>query len=340
MTTQISNPQRALRAPQLKESLRMEYRRMGDTGMKLSSVSLGAWTTYGGSVGDDTAEKCLTAAVENGINFIDVADVYAGGKAEEVVGAWMKDFKRSDLVISSKVYWPMSDNINNRGLGRKHIRESIEASLKRLGTDYLDIYFCHRYDTETALEETVRAMSDLVQQGKVMYWGTSVWGAAHLEDAAGTARRYNAYLPKVEQPRYNMLDRHIEPEVLPVAAKHGMGIVVWSPLAQGVLTGKYNSGMPEGSRGASGGQLQEWVRGELTEENLAKLRALDTMAKEMGLNMSQLALAWILRRPEVTSVITGASRPEQVLDNVKAAEVKLDDEMQRRLEEILANKPK
>ncbi len=317
----------------------MEYRRMGDTGMKLSSVSLGAWTTYGGSVGDDTAEKCLTAAVENGINFIDVADVYATGKAEDVVGKWMQDFKRSDLVISSKVYWPMSDDVNDRGLSRKHIMESAEKSLKRLRTDYLDIYFCHRYDTDTALEETVRAMSDLVQQGKVMYWGTSVWSAAHLEDAVGQARRYNAYLPKVEQPRYNMLDRHIEPEVLPVAAKHGIGIVVWSPLAQGVLTGKYNQGVPEGSRGSSGGQLEEWVKGELSDNNLVKLRALDTLAKDMGLSMSQLALAWILRRPEVTSVITGASRPEQVLDNVKAAAVKLDAEMQARIEELLANKP-
>ncbi len=317
----------------------MEYRRMGDTGLKISSVSLGAWTTYGGSVGDDTAEKCLTAAVESGINFIDVADIYAGGKAEEVVGKWMKAFKRSDLVISSKVYWPMSDNINDRGLSRKHIMESVEKSLQRLGTDYLDIYFCHRYDTDTAVEESVRAMSDLVQQGKVVYWGTSVWGAAHLEDAAGTARRYNAYLPKVEQPRYNMLDRHIEPEILPVAAKHGMGIVVWSPLAQGVLTGKYNNGFPEGSRGASGGQLEEWVKGELTEENLPKLRAIGEIATELGLSMSQLALAWCLRRPEVTSVITGASRPEQVADNVKASEVKLDEDVLGRIEELLANKP-
>lgn len=317
----------------------MEYRRMGDTGLKLSSVSLGAWTTYGGSVADDTAEKCLTAAVENDINFIDVADVYAGGKAEVLVGKWMKDFTRSDLVISSKVYWPMSENVNDRGLSRKHIMESVERSLKRLGTDYLDIYFCHRYDTETALEETVRAMSDLVRQGKVLYWGTSVWSAANLEDVAGTAQRYNGFMPKVEQPRYNMLDRHVEPEVLPVAAKHGMGIVVWSPLAQGILTGKYNKGIPEGSRGASGGQLEEAVKGELSEENLPKLRALGAIAKDLGLSMSQLALAWCLRRPEVTSVITGASRPEQVHDNVKASEVKLDDEVQSRVEEILANKP-
>jgi voltage-dependent potassium channel beta subunit len=317
----------------------MEYRRMGDTGLKISSVSLGAWITYGGTVEEETAIECLHTAIENGINFIDVADVYAGGRAEEVVGRALKDHKRSDLVISSKVFWPMSENVNDRGLSRKHILESVDKSLARLDLDYLDLYFCHRYDTETPVEEVVRAMDDLVHQGKVLYWGTSVWSAAQLEDAVGTARRCNCYAPKVEQPRYNMLDRHIEPEILPVAAKQGIGIVVWSPLAEGVLTGKYNDGIPEGARGAQNDRKEQWAKEVLTEENRAKLRALCDVANELGVSMSQLALAWCLRRPEVTSVITGATRPQQVLDNVKAADIHLSDDVQAQIEGILANAP-
>ncbi len=317
----------------------MQYRRMGDTGMKISTVSLGAWITYGGTVGDETALACLHAAVDNGINFIDVADVYAGGRAEEVVGRFLKDYKRSDLVVSSKVYWPMSDNVNDRGLSRKHIMESIDKSLKRLGTDYVDMYFCHRYDRNTPVEEVVRAMDDLVHQGKVLYWGTSVWNAAQLEDAVGTARRINAYTPKVEQPRYNMLDRHIEPEIMPVAAKHGIGIVVWSPLAQGILAGRYNEGVPQDSRAATNKGSDREIEEELTEENVAKVRRLSAMAQEMGVSMGNLALAWVLRRPEISSVITGASKPEQVIENVKAAEIHLDDAQQQRIEEILGNAP-
>ncbi len=313
----------------------MEYRRLGTAGMKVSSVSLGAWLTYGGSVENETAAQCLSAAVEQGINFIDVADAYAGGRAEEVVGRWMKGYKRSDLVISSKLYWPMSENVNDRGLSRKHIMESIDKSLRRLDTDYLDIYFCHRYDPNTPVEEVVRAMDDLVHQGKVLYWGTSVWSAAQLEDAVGTARRYNCYPPQVEQPRYNMLDRHIEPEIVPVAAKHGIGFVVFSPLAQGILTGKYNDGIPAESRATQ----EEWMRKEITEENVEKVRKLAPIADELGVSLSQLALAWLLRKPEISSVITGASRPEQVVNNAKAAEIKLDADVLERIEGVLQNGP-
>lgn len=235
----------------------MEYRRLGKAGIRVSEVSLGAWLTYGGSVENETAAECIRTALDHGINFIDVADVYARGEAEHVVGSVIRDYKRSDLVISSKVFWPLSDNVNDRGLSRKHIMESIDKSLQRLGTDYLDLYFCHRYDDDTPLEETVRAMSDLVQAGKVLYWGTSVWEAAQLESAVNIAREYGGYPPQVEQPRYNLLDRHIEPEIMPMAAKHGMGLVVWSPLAQGILTGKYNDGVPAGSRGAD----TSWLKG-------------------------------------------------------------------------------
>ncbi|MCX7942662.1 MAG: aldo/keto reductase family protein, partial [Dictyoglomaceae bacterium] len=270
-------------------------------------------------------------AIENGINFFDLADVYAKGEAERVVGKILKDFRRQDLVISSKVYWPMSDNVNDRGLSRKHIMESIEGSLKRLGTDYLDIYFCHRFDPETPLEEVVRAMDDLVHQGKILYWGTSLWTAAQIERAVGICEKLNCYKPQVEQPRYNMLDRHIEQEIIPTCSMYGIGITVFSPLAQGVLTGKYNEGIPSKTRA----EWSEWIRRDLTEENINKVRKLTELAKDIGITMSQLALAWILRKPEISSVITGASKPEQILENVKASGIKLSEEVLKKIDNIL-----
>jgi voltage-dependent potassium channel beta subunit len=299
--------------------------------MKVSTVALGSWLTYGGSVADGVTSDCVRAAIEHGVNFIDLADVYAQGEAERVVGQAIKDYKRSNLVISSKLFWPMSENVNDRGLSRKHIMESVEGSLKRLSTDYLDIYFCHRFDPETPLEETVRAMDDLVHQGKILYWGTSVWEANQIEDAVEIARRFNAYPPQVEQPRYNMLDRHIEPEIMPTCARHGIGLTVWSPLAQGLLTGKYNDGAPAGSRGA----ISNWLDDELNEENLDKVRQLTAIAEGLGITTAQLALAWILRRPEISCVITGATRPEHVESNVKAVEIKLDADVLERIETIL-----
>jgi voltage-dependent potassium channel beta subunit len=309
----------------------MEYRRLGNAGIKVSAVSFGTWLTVGGSINDDTAGQCIRTAFEHGINFFDIADAYARGEAERVVGRVIKDFKRSDLVISSKLYWPMSDNINDRGLSRKHIMESVEGSLRRLDTDYLDVYFCHRYDAETPLEETVRAMDDLVHQGKVLYWGTSVWEANQIENAVKLAHGFNAYPPKVEQPRYNMFDRHIEPEIMPTCAQNGIGLTVFSPLAQGLLTGKYNSGIPKDSRA----QDSQGLANELTDENLTKVRQLTTLAKEMGITTAQLALAWILRRPEISCVIAGATRPEHVINNAKAAEIELDEHVLARIEEIL-----
>jgi voltage-dependent potassium channel beta subunit len=313
----------------------VQYRKLGSAGVKVSAIALGGWLTYGDSVDDEVAEQCIRTAIERGVNFIDLADVYAGGRAEEVAGRAIKPFKRSNLVISSKVFWPMSDDVNDRGLSRKHIMESVHASLRRLGTDYLDIYFAHRFDHETPVEEVVRAMDDLVHQGKVLYWGTSAWSAAQIESAVGIARLHNAYPPQVEQPRYNMLDRHIEAEIMPTAARYGIGLTVFSPLAQGILTGKYNNGIPADSRGGT----TNWLKRELTEENIAKVRQLTALATELGLTMSQLALAWILRRPEISSAITGATRPEQVLTNIKAAEVRLEPDVLARIEAILANAP-
>ncbi len=309
----------------------MDYRNMGRTGLKLSEISLGGWLTFGGSVDDQTAFACLDTAVEHGVNFIDLADIYAHGNAERVFGKWLKGKKRSDFVISSKLFWPMSDNINDRGLSRKHIMESVEGSLKRLGTDYLDIYFCHRYDDNTPLEEVVRAMTDLVKQGKVLYWGTSVWEADQIEGAVDIARQWLGYQPFVEQPRYNMLDRHIEEAIMPTCASNGVGLVVWSPLAQGVLTTKYLNGIPDGARAT----YSEWIKQDLTEENIARVKQLNAIAGDLGLTMPQLALAWILRRPEISSVITGASRPEQVEENVKASGVRLEGDVLAEIDRIL-----
>jgi voltage-dependent potassium channel beta subunit len=313
----------------------MEYRHLGKAGIKVSEIALGAWLTYGESVDETNAHDCIRTAVENGVNFIDVADAYAGGKAEQVVGQAIRDLglRRQDLVISSKLFWPMSEAVNDRGLSRKHIMESIAGSLRRLGTDYLDIYFCHRYDPETPLEETVRAMDDLVRQGKVLYWGTSVWSAAQIEAAVGVARALNSHPPQVEQPRYNALDRHIEPEILPTCARHGIGVTVFSPLAQGLLTGKYNDGVPAGSRATH----SEWIQKDLTEENIARVRQLTALAHELDLTVSQLALAWLLRRPELSAVIIGATRPEQVAENVQAAGVRLSDDALERIEDIPKN---
>jgi voltage-dependent potassium channel beta subunit len=315
----------------------LEYRRLGKAGLKVSEIALGAWLTVGGSIDEPTALACVEAALDSGINFFDNADIYAKGEAERVMGKVIRELglRRQDLVLSSKTFWPMSSSVNDRGLSRKHIHESIEGSLRRLDTDYVDMYFCHRYDAGTPVEEVVRAMDDLIHQGKVLYWGTSVWSGAQIEAAVGTARALGCYLPQVEQPRYNMLDRHIEPEIMPTCNAHGIGITVFSPLAQGLLTGKYNDGVPEGSRAAT----SNWLDNELNEENVARVRGLTEVAGELGLEVSQLALAWLLRRPEVSAVITGATKPEHVLSNAKATGVTLAADVLERIEQILDNAP-
>ncbi len=305
----------------------MQYRRVGSSGLTVSAVSLGGWLTFGGGVDGAATERIVRAALERGVNFIDLADVYAAGKAEEAVGAFLPGLRRSSLVISSKCFWPMGDGPNDRGLSRKHIMESCEASLRRLGTDYLDLYFCHREDPDTPLDETARAMDDLVRQGKVLYWGTSCWKAGSLAKVHALAGLRGLSAPIVEQPQYNLMTRDIEKRVMPVSARLGMGLVVFSPLAGGALTGKYLEGRPEGSRGAT----TQWLDRYLAEENLPKLRRFVTLAKEHGITPAQLALAWCLRRPEVSSVITGASRIEHVEDNVAAAEVEIGDAVDKEL---------
>lgn len=317
----------------------MKYRRLGKAGIKVSEISLGTWLTYGKSVEKETAKACFKVAYEQGINFFDTADIYAYGESEKVVGEIIQDFNRSELVLGTKVFFPMSKNPNNRGLSRKHIMASCEASLKRLKTDYIDLYQCHRYDTETELEETISAMDDLVKQGKILYWGVSQWSAVQICDAAHLSRFHNKTKPVSNQPVYNMLNRSLEVDVMSLCEREGMGLVVWSPLAEGVLTGKYSKGhIPSNSR-ASNDQSNIFIKNRLTEDKLNKVDQLVPIAKDLGLTMAQLALAWCLRRPELSSVITGASRVEQVLDNVKASGVVIPQDVLDTIDEILDNEP-
>ncbi len=313
----------------------MNYRRVGKTGLKISEIALGAWLTYGGSVKPREAEQIIHAALDLGINYLDLADIYSQGKAEEIVGQAIKDYQRTDLVISSKLFWPMSKNVNDRGLSRKHIMESVEKSLKRIGTDYLDIYFCHRFDPETKVEETVRAMDDLVRQGKILYWGTSVWSAAEIEQAINDAHVWRAHAPVVEQPRYNMLDRHIETDIISACVRHGIGLTVFSPLAQGLLTGKYVNGAPPSSRGAT----TPWLKEDLTAENIEKTKQLSEIARSLDITLSQLALAWILHRSEISCAIIGATSVEHVKENMGAVELELSQETLSAIEKVLDNKP-
>ena len=316
----------------------MKYRKMGKYGIRLSEVSLGAWLTYGGTVEDGIATKCMHEALELGVNFIDVADIYAKGQAELVVGKALAgdNFRRRDLVISSKVFWPMTENVNDVGLSRKHIMDSIDGTLDRFGMDYIDIYYMHRFDWTTPLEETIGAVDDLIRDGRIRYWGTSVWSAAQLERAVAVAKEIGAKLPAVEQPRYNMIDRHIELEIMHTTKYHGMGITPWSPLAQGILTGKYNDGVPDGSRATT----SEFIKSDLTEHNLEKVRKLTSIAKENDMTMSQMALIWALRRDEISSVITGATKVSHVQDNVQASEKVLSKDLTEQINEVLDNEPK
>jgi len=316
----------------------MKYRRLGITGMKVSEISIGSWLTYGSdNLAFEAAQQCLNTAIENGINFIDTADIYAKGQAEEAVGKVVKNHDRSKLVISTKAFRPMSDDPNDVGLSRKHLFESIDKSLKRLQTDYIDIFYCHRYDIDTTTEETVRALSDLITMGKIRYWGTSMWEPWQIDSAAQIAKDVRGYLPVVEQPVYNMFQRDVvEGDYEDVISEHGIGLTVYSPLAQGVLTGKYNDSIPEDSR--AGKEITS-VKEGLTEERLTKTKKLTEIASDLGVEMSALALAWALNHPNVDSVITGATKPSHIESNIKAIDVEWSPELENRIEEVLNNKP-
>jgi len=320
----------------------LNYRRLGNSGLKIGELSLGAWVTYGGQVGEEVALKCMSAAYDAGVNFFDNAEAYAAGKAEVVMGNVLKkkEWPRESFVVSSKVFWG-GEGPNDKGLSRKHIYEACRRSLKRLQLDYLDLFFCHRPDPTTPIEETVRAMDDLVHQGLVLYWGTSEWSAADIMRAYGIARELGLTPPQMEQPQYNMLHRErVEKEYLPLYREIGLGTTIWSPLASGLLTGKYNRGMPQGTRASLPGY--EWLKDYvLTPQNLKKVEQLEPTAKAMGCSLAQLALAWCLKNPNVSTVITGATRPEQVAENMKAEEIvqNLNDDIMQKLDEILGNKP-
>jgi voltage-dependent potassium channel beta subunit len=323
----------------------VEYRHLGSSGLKVSALSLGAWVTYGGQVGEDVAYDCMRAAYEAGVNFFDNAEAYAQGNAEIVMGKVIKraGWKRSDLVISTKIFWG-GEGPNNTGLSRKHILEGTNASLARLQMDYVDLIFCHRPDRFTPIEETVRAMTYLIDQGKALYWGTSEWSAQAITEAYGIARREHLIPPLMEQPEYNMFHRErFEYEYAPLYREIGLGTTIWSPLASGLLTGKYNQGIPEGTRVTMEGYgwLRKRFESDETKQNIEKVKLLANIAEELGCSLAQMALAWCLKNPHVSTVITGASKPQQVTENMRAIDIveKLTPQVMDSIENILQNKP-
>ncbi|OZJ04847.1 hypothetical protein BZG36_02617 [Bifiguratus adelaidae] len=327
----------------------MEYRYLGNTGLKVSVLSLGGWVTYGGQVGEDACYECMKLAWDNGVNFFDTAEVYAGGQSEVDMGKAIRKLgiKRSDVVVSTKIFWG-GKGVNDRGLSRKHIIEGLMASLKRLEMDYVDIVFAHRPDPETPMEETVRAFNYCIDKGWVFYWGTSEWSAQQIQEACAIADKFGLIKPVVEQPQYNMFHRErFETEYEPLYKQIGLGTTIWSPLAGGILTGKYNDGVPQDSRFAmkDNEMMKRFRDGLSTEEGkakLAKVRKLGELAKRLDTTTAALALAWTIKNKNVSTVIMGASKPSQITDNVSALKTvpKLTDEIMEEIEGILDNKPK
>ena len=314
----------------------MQYRNLGRWGVKVSAVALGSWLTYGGSVEEETALACIERAYALGITFFDTANVYSRGRAEELIGKALKDKRRDSFVLATKVFFPMGNGPNDRGLSRKHVTEQAHASLRRLGVDYIDLYQCHRYDPNTPLEETCAVMNDLVRAGKILYWGVSEWNADQIASAVRLARAMGWAEPVSNQPQYSALWRRIERRALPVCVEYGLGTVVWSPLAQGILTAKYTSAnaAPQGSRAA--GPAGEMMEDYFTQKILDAVQQAKGLAQSAGCTPAQLALAWCLRRPEISAVIVGATRPEHVDDNAKAAELTLDVPVLEQYDAILS----
>jgi aryl-alcohol dehydrogenase-like predicted oxidoreductase len=313
----------------------MKYRNLGRSGVKVSSVGLGSWLTYGGMVEETTAIACVRRAYELGVTFFDTANVYARGRAEEIVGKALKDLRRDSIVLATKVYFPMGDGPNDRGLSRKHVTEQVHHSLRRLAVDYIDLYQCHRYDAATPLDETCAVMNDLVRQGKILYWGVSEWNGDQIAGAVGLCRAMGWAPPVSNQPQYSMLWRRIERRVLPVCAEYGLGNVVWSPLAQGILSGKYTDAKmpPQGSRAA--GPAAEMMEEYFTQPVLDAVQRAKKLADGGGITLAQAALTWCLRRPEIASVIVGATKPEHVEENVRAADIAIDPALLEQIDAIL-----
>ncbi|MAU12578.1 MAG: aldo/keto reductase [Anaerolineaceae bacterium] len=326
----------------------MEYRRLGSSGLQVSVLSYGAWVSFSNQLGVDAAKEIMTTCYDAGMNFFDNAEVYAKGEAETIMGEVLKQtgWRRDSYIVSSKVFGGAVDNPSpiQRGLSRKHIIDACHQAMERLNVDYLDLYFCHRPDPEVPIEETVRAMSDLIAQGKVLYWGTSEWSAQEIMQAYSVARQYNLVPPTMEQPQYNMLTRErFEIEYGRLYDEIGLGTTIWSPLASGILTGKYNNGVPDDSRMAL--ESYSWLRDRLMSDEgqaaIAKVRELSTIAEELGASMAQLALAWAIKNPNVSTAITGATKLHQIKDNLGAIDIarQLTDDVMEKIEGVLDNKP-
>ena len=314
----------------------MEYRRLGNSGVKVSAISLGSWLTFGSRLDDSTAQSLVRTAFERGVNFFDTADVYDRGLAEVALGECLDGIPRKDYVLASKVYFPTGEGPNDKGLSRKHIFETVHASLQRLKTDYVDLFQCHRYDDETPVAETVRAFDDLIRQGKIHYWGVSMWSADQIREAVEAAREMNAALPVSNQPNWSLLDRHIEPEVLPVCREHGIGILAFSPLAQGVLTGKYLDGAKPADSRLADERRNVFMGRFLEDEPTARVRKLAQMAVGLGTTCTKLALAWLLSRDGLSSVIVGATKVDQVEENIAAVDLALDEGILSELDALFA----
>jgi len=317
----------------------MNYRRLGRAGLKVSELSFGSWVTYGNQMGESIARECMAAAFDAGVNFFDNAEVYAKGQSESIMGDALRKlgWRRSSYIVSTKFYWGLNDGPNEKNtLNRKYLMQAIDGSLARLGLDYVDLVYCHRPDPDTPIEETVRAMHDIVSAGKAVYWGTSEWSAGEIATAYEIAERHHLHKPTVEQPQYNLFHRErVEKEYARLYQDYGLGTTTWSPLASGLLTGKYNEGIPQDSRATLKGY--EWLSERLQDpDKIRRVRALVPVARELGCTLAQLALAWCLKNPHVSSVITGASRPAQVVENMKALDVvpKLTAEVMARIEAI------
>lgn len=318
----------------------MQYRNLGKWGLKVSEIALGSWMTdLNGAGAAETARQCIRAAYDAGVNFFDCADAYSGGEAEKFLGTALRDYRRSSYVVSSKVFFPMGRGANDWGLSRKHIIEQLDNTLKNMRLDYLDLYFCHRYDPTTPVEETLQTLSDMVAAGKILYYGVSEWSPVQLCKALSTVKELHLRPLSVIQPQYNMVDRYIEDEIVAICAENGAGIVPFSPLAQGLLTGKYRKGqpLPAGSRATH--QADRQINNLLTDENLTKVDELSKIADGLGVSLSVLALGWILRLPQISSVITGASRPEQLEANIAASGLHIPQEALDEIERILNYHP-
>ena len=321
----------------------MNYRRLGSAGLKVSELSYGAWGTFGEQAGEAAARECMAAAYAAGINFFDNAESYAGGNAEAVMGNVLKkmEWRRESFVVSTKFFWGLHDGPNQRNtLNRKYLMQAIDGSLKRFQLDYVDLIFCHRPDPETPVEETVWAMSDIVRQGKALYWGTSEWSADQIMQAYALAERHHLHKPQMEQPQYHLLHRdRVEKEYARLYKEIGLGLTTWSPLASGLLTGKYNDGIPADSRAALRGF--EWLRERITSDQIEKVKQLQPVAADLDCSLAQMAIAWCMKNPNVSTVILGARRVEQLRDNLQALEVvpRLTPEVMERIDQILGNKP-